>query len=48
MVWHLSNGFWWSLGCDSMSGLFKIMPRMRKLYKILDLLALNVGKAKEK
>ena len=36
MVWHLTNGTWWSLACDSWSGLFKIMPRMRKLYLILD------------
>mmetsp|Transcript_13089 Transcript_13089/g.26878 ORF Transcript_13089/g.26878 Transcript_13089/m.26878 type:complete len:293 (-) Transcript_13089:143-1021(-) len=36
MVWHLSNGTWWSLGCDSWSGLFRIMPRMRKMYLILD------------
>ena len=36
MVWHLTNGTWWSCGCDSWSGLFRIMPRMRKLYLILD------------
>ena len=36
MCWHLTNGTWWSCGCDSWSGLFKIMPRMRKLYLILD------------
>mmetsp|Transcript_1994 Transcript_1994/g.4013 ORF Transcript_1994/g.4013 Transcript_1994/m.4013 type:complete len:253 (+) Transcript_1994:209-967(+) len=36
MVWHLTNGTWWSCGCDSWSGLFKIMPRMRTLYLILD------------
>ncbi|GMH63699.1 hypothetical protein TrRE_jg1009 [Triparma retinervis] len=36
MCWHLTNGTWWSCGCDSWSGLFKIMPRMRTLYLILD------------
>ncbi len=36
MVWHLTNGTWWSCGCDSWSGLFKIMPRLRSLYLILD------------
>ncbi|GMH89671.1 hypothetical protein TL16_g11527 [Triparma laevis f. inornata] len=36
MVWHLTNATWWSCGCDSWSGLFQVMPRMRTLYRILD------------
>ncbi|GMI27468.1 hypothetical protein TeGR_g5480 [Tetraparma gracilis] len=36
MVWHLTNATWWSCGCDSFSGLFQIMPRMRTVYRILD------------
>ncbi|GMH96989.1 hypothetical protein TrST_g3459 [Triparma strigata] len=36
MIWHLTNATWWSFGCDSLSGLFHLTPRMRKLYLILD------------
>lgn len=36
MIWHLTNGTWWSLGCDVMSGLFAVMPLLNNTYLIID------------
>mmetsp|Transcript_38630 Transcript_38630/g.70282 ORF Transcript_38630/g.70282 Transcript_38630/m.70282 type:complete len:226 (+) Transcript_38630:65-742(+) len=35
-IWHLSNGLWWSFGCDVCSGLWCIMPRLREVYEFMD------------
>merc|ERR1719283_755613 len=40
-MWHLTNGFFWSLYCDSLSGLFVVMPRMRELSLVMDVSHLN-------
>lgn len=36
MHWHLSNATIWSFFCDSLSGLFAIMPRFRIIYYKID------------
>eukprot|EP00657_Telonema_sp_P-1_P007622 TRINITY_DN2766_c0_g1_i1.p1 TRINITY_DN2766_c0_g1~~TRINITY_DN2766_c0_g1_i1.p1 ORF type:complete len:176 (-),score=46.55 TRINITY_DN2766_c0_g1_i1:189-716(-) len=35
-LWHLTNGLWWSFGCDVLSGYFAVMPVMRKHYQTID------------
>mmetsp|Transcript_22083 Transcript_22083/g.50481 ORF Transcript_22083/g.50481 Transcript_22083/m.50481 type:complete len:226 (+) Transcript_22083:85-762(+) len=35
-IWHLSNGVWWSFGCDVCSGMWCIMPRVREVYEYMD------------
>ena len=34
--WHLTNGFWWSFGCDFLSGGVGLMPNLWVLYLAID------------
>ena len=35
-VWYLTNGCWWSGGCDVLSGFFAVMPNLSEHYLVID------------